>query len=209
MVDYTAKLRKVTAHDGVFNYSNYGFGLLGLIIAHHHGMTYEDSIRQTITNPLAMDSTLVHTTERAKKSMATGHHSFLRFGRLNIGRQSQYWDMHDAMAGCGGLRSSGEDLLKFLDGLLEQKLPFAALAQQPLYSINDSIKIGMAWFIHDDLLPKQRVIWHRGQTGGFHSYLGFVDHEHKGVFILSNLTTTNVQPLGEELLRQTCKVSGY
>ena len=202
MVNYFEKLQKVTEHGRVFNYSNYGFGLLGLIIAHNNGKTYEDSIQQLITHRLGMDSTLVHTTESTRKQIATGHHSFLRLGRLNIGRQSQYWDMHDAMAGCGGIRSSGEDLLKFLNGLIEQQqLPFATLAQQPLYSINDQLDIGMAWLIQDDLLPNQKVVWHNGQTGGFNSYLGFVDHERKGVFILSNLATTDVRPLGEELLR--------
>ena len=92
--------------------------------------------------------------------------------------------------------------MKFLNGLIEQQqLPFATLAQQPLYSINDQLDIGMAWLIQDDLLPNQKVVWHNGQTGGFNSYLGFVDHERKGVFILSNLATTDVRPLGEELLR--------
>ncbi len=202
MVNYFEKSQKVTEHGRVFNYSNYGFGLLGLIIAHNNGKTYEDSIQQLITHRLGMDSTLVHTTESTRKQIATGHHSFLRLGRLNIGRQSQYWDMHDAMAGCGGIRSSGEDLLKFLNGLIEQQqLPFATLAQQPLYSINDQLDIGMAWLIQDDLLPNQKVVWHNGQTGGFNSYLGFVGHERKGVFILSNLATTDVRPLGEELLR--------
>ncbi|HBR30238.1 MAG TPA: hypothetical protein DD789_12475 [Firmicutes bacterium] len=205
MVNYFEKLQKVTEHGRVFNYSNYGFGLLGLIIAHNNGKTYEDSIQQLITHRLGMDSTLVHTTESTRKQIATGHHSFLRLGRLNIGRQSQYWDMHDAMASCGGIRSSGEDLLKFLNGLIEQQqLPFATLAQQPLYSINDQLDIGMAWLIQDDLLPNQKVVWHNGQTGGFNSYLGFVDHEHKGVFILSNLATTDVRPLGEELLQSAC-----
>ena len=134
--------------------------------------------------------------------MASGHHSFIRLGRLNIGRQSQYWDMHDAMAGCGGIRSSGEDLLKFLTGLIEQELPFSILSQQPLFSINDHLAIGLAWLLQDNVVPNHRVIWHNGQTGGFNSYLGLIENERKGLFILSSLATTDVQPLGEELLRQ-------
>lgn len=202
MLDYLANVQKTPATERVFRYSNYGFGLLGLVIAHHYGMTFEDTMRQTITNQLGMDNTLVQADKIKRKQMATGHHSFIRLGRLNIGRQSQYWDMHDAMAGCGGIRSSGEDLLKFLTGLIEQELPFSILSQQPLFSINDQLAIGLAWLLQDNVVPNHRVIWHNGQTGGFNSYLGLIENERKGLFILSSLATTDVQPLGEELLRQ-------
>lgn len=92
--------------------------------------------------------------------------------------------------------------MKFLTGLIEQELPFSILSQQPLFSINDHLAIGLAWLLQDNVVPNHRVIWHNGQTGGFNSYLGLIENERKGLFILSSLATTDVQPLGEELLRQ-------
>jgi D-alanyl-D-alanine-carboxypeptidase/D-alanyl-D-alanine-endopeptidase len=207
IIDNLARVQEKSTSERIFRYSNYGFGLLGLIIANNYGMTYEDTMRRIITNPLGMNNTLVHADKIKKKQMATGHHSFVRLGKLNIGRQSQYWDMQDAMAGCGGIRSSGEDLLKFLTDLIEQEPPFSVLVQQPLFSINEQLAIGMAWLLQDNIVPNHRVIWHNGQTGGFNSYLGLIENERKGVFILSNLATTAVQPLGEELLRQMCSPS--
>lgn len=199
MIDYFKNLQDIKSKEQ-YRYSNYGFGLLGLIVSESNNMTYEEAMIDLIAKELSMNSTIVHADETKKSKLAKGHNSFIRIGSFNIGRQSQYWDMHDAMAGCGGIRSSGKDMMKYLEGMINQNLQFSELSKQPLLSINENRDIAMGWMIQDNIVENQKVIWHNGQTGGFNSYIGFTENQNKGVVILSNLATKDVLPLGEEIL---------
>src|SRR5580693_7288776 len=92
-----------------FEYSNLGGGLLGHILAHRAGMDYESLIRTRITRPLSMPDTGITLSSSMNKRMAIGHNAMLA--------PAANWDI-PTLAGAGGLRSSANDMLTFLEAFL-------------------------------------------------------------------------------------------
>jgi CubicO group peptidase (beta-lactamase class C family) len=119
------------------------------------------------------------------------------------------------MEGCGALRSTVNDLLKFLAANLgasnapafspaigdraqatDRDAGFPSLVEslarthQPRRDADFGWKIGLGWHISSD-----GIVWHNGGTGGFRSYLGFDPQRHRGVVVLSN-SEADVDDLG-------------
>src|SRR5262249_32553794 len=93
-----------------YEYSNVGVGLLGHALARKAGMSYEALVRARVLEPLGMKDTTVTLSDEQKKRLATGHNGALV--------PVKSWDL-DALAGAGALRSTVNDMLKFLSANLE------------------------------------------------------------------------------------------
>lgn len=164
-----------------FQYSNLGMALAGLILENETGESYGRSIKEYVTKPLLMNSTIINITADDSARFATGYRS---------GRRVSHWDLN-IFDGAGGLRSTCADLVRFLKtemGLYKSKLyPAMKKTQLPLYNIKDHGKqldgIGMGW-LYSTL--QDTIIWHDGETGGFISFLGFNVQNGSGVVVLSN-----------------------
>ena len=97
---------KLTRHPGAkFEYSNLGSGLLGHVIALKAGTDYESLVAERICRPLKMEGTRITLAPELKASFATAHNQF-GYAISNLDFQS--------LAGCGGLRSTADDLLKYV-----------------------------------------------------------------------------------------------
>lgn len=94
------------APGGKVAYSNYGYGLLGFVLAQAAGTTYGELVRTRITEPLGMPRTGLATP-----GLVQGHTFF--------GKPTPPWNLA-ALAGAGGLRSTASDLLRFLAAEAEQ-----------------------------------------------------------------------------------------
>jgi len=88
-----------------YEYSNYGAGLLGHILALKAGMDYETLVKTRICDPLKMNSTRIQLAPELRARLATGHDGDLK--------AVANWDL-PTLAGAGALRSTVNDLLKFL-----------------------------------------------------------------------------------------------
>jgi CubicO group peptidase (beta-lactamase class C family) len=108
---YDSKQRKT---EGTISYSNLGFGLLGHILAQHLGLSYEDAIVRHICEPLGLSDTCVTLTEEQKSRLA--------ISRSGNGKPVKNWDL-PTLAGAGALRSTANDLLKFLAENLQPSYP--------------------------------------------------------------------------------------
>jgi len=182
-----------------WSYSNYGVGLLGTCLSGKKGLSYEETLRSIITGPLEMTHTTVHLDQVQEALYVPGYRGYLRLGRLVVGIENQPWLMGEGLVGAGGIRSSGADMLKFLNACISEELDFTSLATQPIFRIDDEADMGMGWLLARDVLENQTVILHDGQTGGFNSYMAFVKDKPYGVFVIAN-TNVNIQSLGEEIL---------
>ncbi len=109
-----------------YEYSNLGVGLLGYILALRAGTNYETLVLQGICRPLGMTNTQITLSSELKMRLATGHNA--------TGEPVANWDF-SALAGAGALRSTANDLLKFVAanlGLTRSGLwPAMQLAQAP------------------------------------------------------------------------------
>ena len=163
-----------------YEYSNLGAGLLGHALAVKAGMTYEQLVRSRILEPLGMTSTSITLSEDGKKRLAAGYSAALR--------PMKNWDF-DVLAGCGALRSTANDLLRFLAANMELSDSPLRPAMRRMRSIRKptgmpDLEIAMAWHIFTKF--GHNIVWHNGGTMGYHSFVGFDPEAKKCVAILSN-----------------------
>jgi D-alanyl-D-alanine-carboxypeptidase/D-alanyl-D-alanine-endopeptidase len=175
-----------------FEYSNLGVGLLGHALALRAGKSYEEMVRDRILNPLGMVHTGVALTPWMGEHLALGHR-----GRRRV---VSNWDL-DALAGAGGLRSTTEDMLVFLDaafnperGSVHQALAFA---RQERADAGD-MRIGLNWIVMH--AGSDTIAWHNGGTGGYRTFLGIVPSRGIGVVVMTNSGGMGADDVGLHLL---------
>ena len=157
-------------------YSNVGAGLLGHLLANRAGTDYEGVIQTRITRPLGMPDTRITLSSSMEQRMATGHNAMLA--------PVAKWDLA-VLAGAGGLHSSANDLLTFLEAFLGYKQTPLAPAMKAMLESRRAVgktkfEIGLGWAILGE------CAWHEGATGGFCSFAGYDPKERMGVVVLSN-----------------------
>jgi CubicO group peptidase (beta-lactamase class C family) len=172
--------REIGSH---YEYSNLGAGLLGHVLARRARLSYEALVRARITGPLGMASTAITLTPGMQARLAAGHDAALQ--------PAAYWDM-PTLAGAGALRSTANDLIRFLAaelGYAESPLRTAMAAQlvprEPTGITGVDVALG--WHITSN--PSRQIIWHNGGTGGFRSFVGFDPAARLGVVVLANAAT--------------------
>jgi CubicO group peptidase (beta-lactamase class C family) len=176
----------------VYEYSNLGFGLLGYALAQLEHTTYGAVLDDEILKRLAMtmsgnSMTISGTvfTDVMRAHLAPGHDG--------AGKAAKNWEI-DALAGAGAIRSTTNDMLRYLKANMGiDQSPLAAamkLAQQPRSDMTKTIRIGLAWMTTD-----KGIVWHNGMTGGYGSFLGFTADGRRGVVILAN-TAADADDLG-------------
>ncbi len=174
-----------------YEYSNLAQGLLGHILALNAGIPYESLMVKTIAKPLRMKETKITLDEKMKKNLATGY---------NSGVEAKNWDI-PTLAGCGAIRSSTYDMLKFLSanlGYLKTPLKTAMnKTHEVRHDKAGSMRVGLGWHIMKS--KNGDVIWHNGGTGGYRAFAGFVKETGEGVVLLTN-STESVDDIGFHLL---------
>jgi serine-type D-Ala-D-Ala carboxypeptidase/endopeptidase len=162
--------------DASYEYSNLGFGLLGYALAQLDHTTYGALASEAILKPLGMTMSGTAFTDAMRTRLAPGHDA--------DGKAVKNWDL-DALAGAGGIRSTVNDMLRYLKANIGiDQSPLAAamkLAQRPRGDMTKTARIGLAWMTTD-----RGIVWHNGMTGGYASFLGFTANGQRGVVILTN-----------------------
>lgn len=185
-------------------YSNYTVSLLGWLLAQLSRETYEKVILREVCQPLGMHRTWVTLPEQAVPQFAQGYSETSRLGPIRLGRPSVPWNLANAFAGAGALRSCGADMLKYLRanmGLDTNALSSAlARSHQTLLENRDGHHAAMTWWRRQSTESDPVLIWHNGGTGGFRSFMAFTEDKRQGIVILST-TNDSVDRLGIELLR--------
>ena len=176
-----------------YEYSNLGGGLLGNLLAFRAGTDYESLVRLRIARPLGMADTGITLSAPMEQRMATGHSGMLA--------PVSNWDLR-TLAGAGALRSSANDMLRFLEAFLGYRESPLAPAMQTMLEVRrpaGQIQIGLGWLISAS--GGREIVWHNGGTGGFRSFVGWDRQERIGVVVLSNaFTLAGVDDIGFHLL---------
>jgi CubicO group peptidase (beta-lactamase class C family) len=154
---------------------------------------YESLLVNRIAKPLKMSDTLLTLDDDQKSRLAPPH--------SGAGLPDHSWRF-DALAGCGGIRSTGEDMLRFAaaqldpqDDELGQAIELAwEVHQKPLKK--GDFAMGLGWHIAHDGSTR----WHNGQTGGYHAALFISRPLNIAVVVLTNTATMEVDALAEDVL---------
>ncbi len=178
-----------------YEYSNFGAGLLGHVLELKEGKGFESLVTERICKPLNMKDTCVSLTDEMKSRFAVGHDE--------KGTAVEHWDFQ-TLGGCGALRSTANDLLKFVAanmGLAKCDLASAMELQQKPRQETDipNRQIALGW--HITKMGDAEYIWHNGGTGGFSSFIGFDKKRQRGVVVLANCAG-HVDAIGMRLLNQ-------
>jgi serine-type D-Ala-D-Ala carboxypeptidase/endopeptidase len=197
MWKFIADERVDTSKTYAFEYSNLGVGLLGDLLAHKAGLSYQALVKRQILDPLMMKDTAmgdVVIAPNAASRLAIGHNDKLK--------PAAYWTF-GSMGGAGGLRASASDMARYIVAQKSGALAGATSAQTPRVKLNDNMDIGLTWMTikrHGD-----EIVWHNGGTGGFRSFAGFSKKSGLGVVVLSN-TAISVDDIGVHLLNPQNKL---
>lgn len=178
-------------------YSNIGFGLLGDALAGAMNLgTYAAAIRQTVLDPLGMDSTVIHVTPLLMPRLAAGYNEE---GKRVPHAPMKLWP------GGGALKSTTKDMSRFLMANMglsgPPKLQEAMkLAQKPIFKANDSMSLGLGWqnFTKNGL----SLIDKNGGLAGSSSYIGFTKDNSLGIVILTNKGKTQITNTGRAILKE-------
>jgi serine-type D-Ala-D-Ala carboxypeptidase/endopeptidase len=178
-------------------YSNLGVGLLGYALAHaSKAASYEALLTDRVFEPLGLADTGITLTEAQKKRLVPGYDS--------AGKPQPNWAFA-TLGACGAIRSTVGDLLKFVKvnadpcGPLRDAL---VMAQQNWRDVRPGAEeIGLCWVRLPGKKNDPPKVWHNGQTGGYHSFAGFVPGRG-GVAVLCNVTTFDVDNVGLAVLNK-------
>ena len=188
---------KLTRDPGAkFEYSSLGFALLGHVIALKAGTNYESLVVDWICRPLQMDSTRIALTPELKSRFAQGHNQ--------LGYAVPGWD-RQVMLGNGALRSTANDLLKYVSanlGLTPSSLtPLMEKTHVAHFHADDIDRdIGLAWVITREL-DGTKIVSKGGNTGGFLAIACFDKARRRGVVVLSDSYDFGVVYIGMLLLQ--------
>ncbi len=174
-------------------YSSLAVGLLGDALAARAGISYEQLLTERVLAPLRMCDTSVSVSAANTDRLLPGHS---RSGRPRP-------PLKDLMPAAGSLRSTADDMLRFLaaclqspPGVLGEALD---LAQRPQAKLAARIQVGLCWLILTTPAGNS-IVWHNGGTWGFRSFAGFVPDQNRAAVVLSN-TARSVDRIGLQLMQ--------
>jgi CubicO group peptidase (beta-lactamase class C family) len=156
---------------GNYEYSNFGYQVLGLLLERASGLPYADLAGDRVFTPLEMTATNV-----GGAPTVVGHAS---------GRDVPAWT--HALPGAGGVTSTATDLGRYLTATLRPPAndlgAAIELALQPHGDIDANRESGLGWIIID-----RRRWWHNGATGGFATSIAIEPSANRGIGLLANAT---------------------
>src|SRR5579871_5888370 len=186
-----------------YDYSNIGVGLLGHALARRLGTDVETAIKGRITGPLGMHDTAIQLTRDQQKRLAHGHDE--------DGHPVSNWDLKEAFAGAGALRSSANDLLAFLavvlgyqDGPLKPAMdaqlafPMRPASDEHAEAEGFEVSVGLGWHALEN--ERGRVVMHGGGTGGYLTFMGLNLERGWGAVVLTNMFRRPAAAIGLPIL---------
>ena len=170
-----------------YEYSNFGAGLLGQVLALRAGTNYETLLHDRITQPLGMNHTAMRLTPEMEANLIAGYAGGTKARSIEV----------SALKGAGAIRSDVDDMLIFLAanmGLIQTPLRPAMKKMLSVHrGVSPGVRIAMGWHIANG------VVCHNGGTNGYHAYVGFEPHRKGGVVVLSN-STAFTDDIGQRVL---------
>ena len=174
-----------------YEYSNLGFGLLGIALAESKHASYGSLLEDAILRPLQMKMTGTKLDAAMRMHLAPGFDE--------AGKPASSWNFgrFEGFEGAGAIRSTAADMLRYLNanmgertGVLTEAMRFA---QTPRSHAGQGDRIGLAWMTQSS--EHGDILWHNGGTAGYASFIGFRTDKRRGVVILAN-SAASVTELG-------------
>lgn len=173
-----------------YNYSSYGFNLLGAVIEEASGQSYGAYIKKHIFDPLGMENSRMDDPEDLISNRVSGY----RLIKSEV-KNSEFVDVSSRFAG-GGTRSTVVDLLRYTKGIIEGKL----LKRQTWKLVFTSMATregrftgyGMGWGVQP--WRGHFRVSHGGSQPETRTHLLIFPEENFSIAVASNLERLNLTP---------------
>lgn len=189
LIDRVSSLSMSYPTNTNFNYSNFGYSLLGEVVSVVSGMEYQDYVQKMIVEPLGLESTTPYLPEDpAKSTIANGYGRWPRKGaRVKIMNGDAR-----ALTPALGFASTVKDLAKFamwqfrvLDGEDDDILSQETLGEmQTVQWSNPDWGLGFSIWNMDG----KRFVGHQGGCPGYKSQIILCPEEKIAVVVMINAT---------------------
>jgi serine-type D-Ala-D-Ala carboxypeptidase/endopeptidase len=156
-----------------FRYSNAAAQLAGYLLERVYGEPYETLLKRKVLAPLGMQDTTITLTPRQFAVRTRGYD----------GQGRQMPDSPDALQGAGAIKSSVNDMLKYIAWQVAESDPAVRLSHQPFLK-SGNYAAGLNWQMLSD--SGKRVIWQSGDLEGFHAYCIVEPERELGLVALFN-----------------------
>lgn len=182
-----------------FQYSNVGMALLGNAIETRTGHNYDSLIVNRICKPLKMSDTRIVLSTAQKVRRVAGH--------LEDGSRVGHWNFQ-AMAPAGGLFSTANDMLKFLQAQVGLKQSALAVSMKKSHTIQHTDvpqfgKTATPWCdsgVYNP--PGTELLGHAGHGFGGRAFVAFDTINRRGVVVLTNQLTIYPNGIGWTLMQE-------
>ena len=165
-----------------WEYSNYGFILLGAIVEKVSGLTYYDYVRDHVYKPAGMTATGSEPEEQAVPDRSIG---YTRMGGNDLHSNANTLPYRGTSAGGG--YSTVEHLLKFANALQGHKFLNAEYTDLLTTGKVDARSSGYAFGFEDQIVSGFRCFGHGGGAPGMKGDLKICPSRGDVVAVLSNL----------------------
>lgn len=160
-----------------YEYSNFGFGILGYVLCKVAQTDYETLLREKIFIKYGLTNT---TSIKGKTS------DNLIAGIGPFGNKTPNWDLASLEA-CGNLTSSTNDLSRFIQAQFDTNNAELILTRESTFIIKETKEIGLGWHVFKDKSDKDWY-FHNGGTGGYRCSVVFDTDNKTGIIILTNIS---------------------
>jgi CubicO group peptidase (beta-lactamase class C family) len=182
-------------------YTTYGYTLLGLVVEHASGQSFNDYVREHIFSPARMDRTFMDDSLAIISDRANG------YARRPDGkvRNATFEDTSYKIPG-GGMLSTPSDLVKFAiavqSGTLIKPETFEQMCTTSKTSDGKTHNYGLGWSVNgrgpNDKNDRTNI-WHGGAQHGANSDLLTRPKQKLAVAIVVNMENARLMPLTDEI----------
>lgn len=180
-------------------YSNAGYDLLGTVVEHVSGQSFDAFMQQRVFEPLGMTGSfsMPNATRFADPHRARGYHRNLSDGSWVVDDS----DPLDNLVGAGSVYSSVSDLFFYDQALYTDQLvtqaTLAAAFQPTRLGRDRVVKYGFGWYL--GTRSGKRYTNHGGLWEGYRSHILRFPDDQCSVFVLANRTDLSPESLAFQI----------
>lgn len=189
----------------VAEYSNLGYGLLGVMVERRSGLPFGDYLERELFAPLGMTDAFVDAPAAHDSDIAVAYDA----------SGQALAPLYNDKPGAGNVHASAHDLIRFAQFHLDP-----AAAAVPVLRADTVARMqrqadvpalqhyygnsyyGLGWYVREND-GGERVVWHEGGMPGASSIIKLLPQQRSGVVVLANKTEVNAvtQAVADAALR--------
>ena len=182
---FLAKKDLIATPGEVFNYSSYGYSILGFVIEEVSGMDLEAYMKANIFDVMAMNDTYFESSSSANVNQSKKYHVNNK-GKLKLINEGS--NLSDRLA-AGGIISTSKDLLLFAKGLMDGTLisnSSLSRMMEPGGLKKQGNDYGFGLYLYGQNPVLGNVVGHNGAQLGCSSFLFLFPEKEAAIVVLSN-----------------------